>query len=177
MLGPRAGTIDARMKELLEGRRFGFAPRAVLASVAAGLAIALLLLDLLAWFGWGVRDTNALVVASAWVGGTLAIVSLLGLAASLAERADVPEEEAGLARIEAVAVGAAAVLYIATTVVRVLDSGAAAASPLALLLALAGLILVLVGAVLASVLYASREWEELEEIVHERHRRRRAAGR
>ena len=165
------------MRELLEGRRFGFAPRPMLASIAAGLAIALFLLDLLAWSGWGVRETNALLVGSIWVAVAAAVVSLIGLAAALAERVDVPEEEASLARVDTIAVAAAALLYIATSVVRALDTGAAAASPLALLLALAGLILVLAGAVLSSSLYASREWEELEEIEHERHRRRRVAGR
>ena len=165
------------MRELLEGRRFGFAPRPALASVAAGLAIGLFLLDLVSWSGWGVRDTNALVVGSVWVGAATAIVALLGLAAALAERVDVPEEEASLARVDAIAVGAAALLYVATTAVRAIDTGAAAASPLALLLQIAGLILVLAGAGLSSVLYASREWEELDEIVHERHRRRPAAGR
>ena len=165
------------MKELLEGRRFGFAPRPALANIAAGLAIGLFLLDLLSWSGWGVHDTNALVIGSIWLGAATAIVGLAGLAAALAERSDVPEEEAGLARVDAIAVGAAAVLYIATTIVRAIDSGAAAASPLALLLQIAGLILVLAGVVLSSVLYASREWEELEEIVHDRGRRRHAAGR
>ncbi len=165
------------MKELLEGRRFGFAPRAALANIAAGLGVALFLLDLVSWAGWGVRETNAILVASAWVAATTAIVALAALATALAERADVPDEEASLARVDTLAVMVAALLYVATTAARVADSGGAAASPLALLLALAGLILLLAGAALSSVLYASREWEELDEIAHERHRRRRVAGR
>jgi len=165
------------MRELFEGRRFGFALQPVFANIAAGLALALLFLDVLAWSGWGVRETNALVVGSVWVGAATAILSLLALAAAFAERADVPEAEADLARTEAIAVGVAALLYIATTAVRIIDTGAAAASPLALLLGVAGLILLFAGAALSSVLYASREWEELDEIVHERHRRRHAAGR
>src|SRR5262245_33058408 len=130
------------MRELLEGRRFGFALRPMLANIAAGLGIALFLTDLLTWSGWGVHDTNALLVGSSWVAVATAIAALLGLAASLAERADVPDEEAGLARTDAIAVGAAALLYVASSVVRGLDAGAAAASPLALLLEIAGLILV-----------------------------------
>jgi len=164
------------VKELLEGRRIGFALRPAFGNVAAGLGVALFLLDIVAWTGWGVRDTNALVVGSVWIGVAIAILAVLSLAAALAERTDVPEEEANLARIDAIAVGVAALLYVGTTVVRALDSGAAAASPLALLLGIAGLILLLAGAVLSSVLYASREWEELDEIVHER-RRRHASGR
>ena len=41
------------MKELLEGRRFGFALRPQLGHIALGLAIAITILDLMAWFGWG----------------------------------------------------------------------------------------------------------------------------
>lgn len=164
------------MRELLEGRRFGFALRPAFANIAAGLAIAFLLLDLVSWSGWGVRETNALLVASIWVGAAIAIVLLAALAMAQAERSDIPDAEADLARVDVIAVAAAAVLYVATTAVRWLDTGAAAASPLALLLGLAGLILVLAGAALSSALYASREWEELDEIVHDR-RRRHAAGR
>jgi hypothetical protein len=164
------------MRELLEGRRFGFALRPAFANIAAGLAIALLLLDLVSWSGWGVRETNALLVASIWVGAAIAIVLLASLAMAQAERADIPDEESNLARVDVIAVAAAALLYVATTAVRSIDPGAAAASPLALLLGLAGLILVLAGAALSSALYASREWEELDEIVHDR-RRRHAAGR
>jgi hypothetical protein len=165
------------VRELLEGRRFGFALRPAFGNIAAGFGIALFLLDLVSWSGWGVRETNAIVVASVWVGAATAILALLSLATALAERADVPDEEANLARADAIAVGVAALLYVATTAARSIDSGAAAASPLALLLEVAGLILLLAGAALSSVLYASREWEELDEIVHERHRRRHAAGR
>ena len=165
------------MKELLEGRRAGFALRPMFANAAMGLGIALLLLDLVAWSGWGVRETNALLVGSSWVAVATAVVALLALAAALAERVDAPDEEASLARIDAIAVGVAGLLYIATAAARIVDTGAAAASPLALLLGIAGLVILLVGSGLSSSLYASREWEELEEILPERHRRRRAAGR
>ena len=52
------------MKEFLEGRRFGFALRPQLGQVALGLAVAVTLLDLMAWFGWGARDTNGFVIAA-----------------------------------------------------------------------------------------------------------------
>lgn len=165
------------MRELLEGRRLGFALRPVFADAAVGLALGLFLLDLVSWTGWGVRDTNALVVASVWLGVAIAFVSLLSLATALAERADAPEEDASLARTDAIAVTVAVVLYVATTAARAADTGAAAASPLALILELAGLVVLIAGAALASTLYASREWEEVEEFLHERQRRKRAAGR
>ena len=165
------------MRELLEGRRFGFAPRAALANIAAGLGVAVLLLDAVSWGGWGVHETNAILVASTWVAAAAAVVAILALATALAERSDVPEEELALARVDVLVVAAAALLYTATAVVRGIDTGASAASPIALLLELAGLVALFAGAILASVLYASREWEEIEEIVPERHRRRRAAGR
>src|SRR5690348_4330031 len=40
---------STRMKEFLEGRRFGFALRPQLGQIALGLAIAVLVLDLMAW--------------------------------------------------------------------------------------------------------------------------------
>ena len=46
------------MKELFQGRRFGFAPRAAIAYIAIGIGIALTLSDFMAWFAWGGSDTN-----------------------------------------------------------------------------------------------------------------------
>ena len=56
------------MKEFLEGRRFGFALRPQLGHIALGLGIAVTLLDLMSWFGWGARDTFGFVIAASWVG-------------------------------------------------------------------------------------------------------------
>ncbi len=165
------------MKESLQGRRIGFALRPPLAGIAAGLGIAVTLLDLVSWSGWGVRDTNAIVVASVWVASATAIVAGLSLVTALAERRDAPEEDASLSRVDAVAALLAASIYAVSAALRSADSGAAAAPPLALLLEIAGLIALLAGAALSSTLYAAREWQEVEESVHERHRRRRAAGR
>jgi hypothetical protein len=165
------------VKEFLQGRRSGFALRPPLGAVAAGLAIAVTLLDLMSWFAWGVRETNALVVGAQWAAVATAMVALLALATALAEVRDVPEEETTLARTDVAVAATVVVLYLASAAARAADPGAAAASPMALLLAVAGLLLLLAGSALSSFLYASREWEELAEIVHERHRRRRAAGR
>lgn len=165
------------MKELLEGRRFGFALRPPLGGVAVGLGIGVLLLDVMSWAGWGAQLTNGLVAGSAWLSGATTVVCVVGLLTALAEMRDIAEEEMNLARLDALGALAASVLYLLTTVARVGDSGAAAASPLALLLEIAGLIALLAGATLSSILYAGREWEEVEEIVHERQRRRRVAGR
>jgi hypothetical protein len=174
MLVGVGGYHRSLVKELLEGRRFGFALRPPLAHIALGLGIAVTLADALAWGGWGVRETNALLVGSAWLAGATALVSLLGLATALAEWRDIPEEEATIARLDVIGGVVVTLVYAATTALRVLDTGAAAPSPLALLLALAGLIVLLAGAAMASVLYAEREWEEIEEFVPVRHRRRRA---
>lgn len=165
------------MREVLEGRRIGFALRPPLASVAVGLAVAVTLLDLMAWLGWGSRDTNGVVVAAYWLSIAVVVVGALGIAAALGELRDVPEEDANLARLDVAAIAAATVVYAATAAIRSFDLGAAGASPPALLLAVAGLVVLVAGAAMSSLLYAAREWEEIEEITHERHRRRRAASR
>ena len=166
------------MKELLQGRRFGFAPRAQLAGVGLGLAIATTLLDLMAWFEWGSRDTNGFVIAAYWLVLATAVVCALASLAALAEATDVIDEDRGLARLDLLAVLVAALLYAGSAALRAGRLGDAAAEPAPFLLAVGGLVVLIVGAVLAANLYAAREWEELEEeIVPERHRRRRAAGR
>jgi len=62
------------VKEFLEGRRLGFAPRSPLAFVAIGLGSAATLIDLMAWFGWGARDTSAFVAAAQWIVVTTFVV-------------------------------------------------------------------------------------------------------
>ena len=52
------------MKELLQGRRLGFALRSHVAFVATGVAVAVVILDLMAWFALGGRDTNGYVIAA-----------------------------------------------------------------------------------------------------------------
>jgi hypothetical protein len=166
------------VKEFLEGRRLGFALRSHLAFVAIGLAFAVTLIDLMAWFGWGARDTSAYVIASQWLVVTLVV--LLGLTGMTAvvEYGDVDREDRGLARIDELAAIGALVLYGISSVLRSLELGQAAPSPAPFLLAVAGLVLLIADAGLAANLYSTREWEELDdEPVHERHARRRVAGR
>ena len=64
------------MKEFLQGRRFGFAPRAQLGGISVGLGLAATLLDLMAWFQWGARSTNGFVVGAQWLVITTAVVSV-----------------------------------------------------------------------------------------------------
>lgn len=165
------------MKEFLEGRRLGFAPRSPLAFVAIGLGLALTLVDFMAWLGWaGVRDTNVLVVVAQWL--AVATFVVIGLAAitAVVEYGDVDAEDRGLARIDEAAAIGALVLYGISAVLRSLELAQAAPSPAPFLLAIAGLILLIADAGLAANLYSAREWEELEdEPVRERHPRRRAA--
>jgi hypothetical protein len=166
------------VKEVFEGRRLGFAPRSHLAFVAIGLAFAVTVLDLMAWFSWGVRETNSLVVAAQWLAiATFLVVGAAALTA-LAEFSDVPAEERGLARIDQLAAIGALLLYAVTVLWRSTELGASAASPVPFLVAIAGMILLVADAGLAANLYSAREWEELEEEpARERHPRRRAAGR
>ncbi|MBI2324818.1 MAG: hypothetical protein HYU87_07635 [Chloroflexi bacterium] len=164
------------MRELLEGRRLGFALRPLLAGVAVGLGIALTLLDLMAWFGWGARSTNGFVIAAYWLSIAVAVVTLLGIATAVAELLDAPDEDRSLARLDVVAVAVATLVYVVSAAIRAFDLGAAAASPPAFLLAIAGLVVLVAGAAMSSLLYAAREWEEIEEVTHERHRRRRSAS-
>lgn len=165
------------MRELLQGRRFGFALRPGLANITTGLGLAVTLLDLMAWTGWGSLDTNGFAVAAFRLCATTAVVGLLALLTALAELRDVPDEERTLARLDAVGSLGAIVLYAASAVIRSLDQGAAGATPPAFLMAIAGLLVLLVGSALSSLLYAAREWEEIEDISRERPSRRHAASR
>lgn len=165
------------MKELLEGRRFGFALRPVFANVALGLGIAATLLDLMAWFGWGSRDTNGFVIAAFWLCAATGLIGLLALATAVAELRDVPEDETNVARLDAGGVLIVIVLYAASAAIRSLSLGAAGATPPAFLLAVAGLLVLIVGSAMSSLLYATREWEEIEDLASQRHGRRHAASR
>ena len=164
------------MKELFQGRRFGFAPRPALAFVAVGLGIAVTLSDLMAWFGWGARDTSGFVVVSYWLAAATAVVAAVALLAGLAEYVDVPEEERALARLDLIGALTGFLLYAVSTVLRATDVGAAAAAPVPFLIAAAALLVLVVDATIAANLYGAREWEALEEEPsRERHQRRRAA--
>lgn len=164
------------MRELLEGRRFGFALRPPLAGVMLGLGIGVTLLDLMAWFGWGTRVTNGFVVAALWLSAAAAILGILATATAVAELLDAPDEDRSLARLDAIGVAVVTVIYVATAAIRGLDQGAAAASPPAFLLAIAALLVLVAGTAMSSLLYASREWEEIEEVVRVPHRRRSRAS-
>jgi uncharacterized membrane protein len=166
------------MKELLEGRRFGFAPRPQLGHIALGLAIAVTMLDLMAWFGWGARDTNGFVVANAWLAVATAVVAALATITAFVESTDAAEEDRSLARLDVLAAFVVLVLYAVSSALRVIDLGAAGASPAAFVSAIAGLIVLLVDGVIASTLYSSREWEVLDEEEYEprRHQKRRRAS-
>ena len=164
------------MKELLEGRRLGFAPRSPLAFVAIGLGFAVTLIDFMAWFGWGARDTSVFVVAAQWLAVATFIVIGFAAITAVVEYGDVDPEDRGLARTDEGAAIGALVLYGISAVLRSLELGQAAPSPAPFLLAIAGLVLLIVDAGLAANLYSAREWEVLEdEPVRERHPRRRAA--
>ena len=164
------------MKELLQGRRFGFAPRPALGFVALGLGIAVTLSDLMAWFGWGARDSSGFVVVSYWLAAATAVIAAIALLAAVAEYVDVPEEERELARLDLAGAFAVFLLYAASAALRSADTAGAAAPPAPFLVAVAALLVQLVDVVVAANLYAAREWEQLEEEPsRERHPRRRAA--
>lgn len=166
------------MKVFLQGRRFGFAPRAQLGGIAVGLGLAATLLDLMAWFQWGARSTNGLVVGAQWLVVATAVVTLLAALTAFAETRDLGQEDSSLGRLDLIAAGLATLLYAASAALRAGELNAAGVSPAPLLLAIGGLVLLLVDTVVSSNLYAAREWEELEEeVAPERHRRRRAAAR
>jgi len=166
------------MKEFLEGRRFGFALRPQLGQIALGLAIAVLVLDLMAWFGWGARDTNGFVIANAWLAVATAVVALLATITALAESRDAAAEDRPLARLDLLAAFVVFLLFAASSGLRVTDLSAAGASPGAVVSAFAGLVVLLVDGVIASTLYASREWALLDEEEYEprRHQKRRRAS-
>ena len=166
------------MKEFLEGRRFGFALRPQLGYIALGLALAVTLLDLMAWFGWGARDTNGYVIANTWVAVAVAVVAALATITAFIESSDAPEEDRSLARLDVLAAFVVVLLYAVSSALRIVDQGAAAASPGAVVAAFAGLIVLLVDGVIAATLYSSREWAVLDEEEYEprRHQKRRRAS-
>ena len=165
------------MRELLEGRRLGFALRPPLGAVALGLGIGVTLLDLMSWFAWGSRETNGFVIAAYWLAIGTAFLALLATITSLVEMGDVLEDDRTLARLDLAAAAVATLLYAVTSLLRSFDLGNAAPLPLAFLMAIAGLLALIVGLGTAALLYAAREWEEAVEITHERHRRRRMVAR
>jgi hypothetical protein len=165
------------LKELFQGRRFGFAPRPAFAFMGVGTGIAATLTDLMAWFAWGSNNTNGFVVVSYWLVIATAVFAAVAVLAAIAEYFDTPEDERGLARLDLVAAIVALILYIGSAVVRATELTAAAASPAPFLLAIAGLVVLLVDAAVAGNLYSAREWEEIEDEPRERHPRRRTASR
>ena len=166
------------MKAFLEGRRIGYAFRPELGHIALGLGLAVTLLDLMAWFGWGARDTNGFVVAGYWVVSATAVIAALAAITAFAESTDAAGEDRPLARLDLVAALVAVLLYAVSAVLRAGDQGAAGASPAAVVSAFAGLIVLGVDGVIASTLYASREWQVLDEEDYEprRHPKRRRAS-
>jgi uncharacterized membrane protein len=166
------------MKEFLEGRRFGFALRPALGHIAIGFALAVLILDLMAWMGWGARDTNGFVIANAWLAVATAVVAGLATITAFVESTDAAEEDRSLARLDLLAAFVAFLLYATSSALRGTDVGAAAASPGAVVSAIAGLIVLLVDGGIAATLYSSREWAVLDEDEYEprRHQKRRRAG-
>jgi hypothetical protein len=161
------------VKEFLQGRRLGFAPRSHLAFVAIGLALAVTLADVMAWLGLGSRDTNGYVIVAQWLCVFTAVVAGFAAIAAFTERFDVVEEERGLAQLDILAAIAAVVIYGASAVLRSFELGNPAPSPIPFLLSIAGLIVIAIDAGIAANMYSSREWEELEEEpVRDHHRRR-----
>lgn len=166
------------MKELIEGRHFGFALRPQLGHLAAGLGIAVTLLDLMAWFGWGARDTNGFVIAAYWVAVLTAVVAALATVTAFVESTDAAAGDRSLARLDVLAAFVAVLLYAVSGAFRAVDQSAAAVTPGALVSSFAGLIILLIDGVIASTLYANREWEVLDEEDYEprrRQKRRRAS--
>lgn len=172
----RQPTNIRSVKNLIEGRRFGFAPRPHVGHIALGLGVAVTIVDLMAWFAWGTRTTTPLVVAAYWLVIATAIVAALATVMALVERTDVDIEDRGIARLDLVAAGVATLLYALSAVLRSVNLSAAGAAPAALLLAIVGLFVLLADGVIAASLYSAREWEEFDdEGSMDRQPRRRAA--
>ena len=163
------------MKEFLQGRRLGFAPRSHLAFVAGGLALAVTIADLMAWLGWGATDTHGYVIVAQWLCVVTMLLAGIGGIAAATEILDVVPEEHDLARLDAIAGLAIVVIYGLSAFLRSLELGNAAASPAPFLLSVAGLMVIFADAGLAANMYSSREWEELEEAPVREHRRRRVS--
>jgi hypothetical protein len=166
------------VKEFLQGRRFGFAPRPAIGFIAVGTGMAVTLTDLMAWFGWGSTETNGYAVVAYFLAAAVAVMCVLALLGAVAEYVDTPDEERGLARLDIVAAVVALILYAGSAFIRGTDLSGAAPAPAPFLLTVAGLVVLLADAAVAANLFSAREWEELEEEPsRERHPRRRVASR
>src|SRR2546428_1802816 len=99
------------MRELFQGRRFGFAPRPILAFLAVGLAIGVTLVDLMAYFAWGSRETNGYVVVAYWLAIGTTIVAGLAAPTTLPEVVGVLHEERRLAQLHPAAAGVAVFVF------------------------------------------------------------------
>jgi len=163
------------VKELFQGRRFGFAPRPALAFIAVGIGIGVTLADLMAWFAWGSTSTNGFVIVAYWLTVATAVVCAIAMLAAIAEYVDTPAEERGLARLDLVAALVALILYGGSALIRSTDIAAAAAAPAPFLVAVAGLVVLLADASVSANLYSEREWEEPEDEPRERRLPRRRA--
>ena len=150
----------------------------MLGQIALGLGVGVTLLDLMAWFGWGARDTNGFVIGAYWLAIAAAVFAVFATIASLAESTDVADEDRALARLDLLAAFAAFAIYAISAFLRSRDLGGAGATPVELLSAAAGLIVLAVDGVIASTLYASREWAVVdeEELEPRRHSKRRRAS-
>lgn len=163
LVRPIPVSIGNEMKEFLQGRRLGYALRPSIGHIALGLGAAVTILDLMAWFSWGSPRTNAFVVGAYWLVIAAVLLALVAGLAAVAELRDIPGDERPLARLDVIAILAAAGLYVLSAALRAGDQGAAAVSPAALLSAMAGLIVLVIGGVIGSNLYAAREWEVIDE--------------
>ncbi len=180
-LGEFAGGVSpphsCPVKEFLEGRRLGFAPRSHLAFLACGLGLGVTIADLMAWLALGSSDTSGYAVVAQWLAVATLLVAGAAAIAAVAERWDVVEEERGLARVDILAAIGTVIIYGLSTVLRSFELGNPAPSPAPFLLAIAGLIVLFADSGLAANLYSAREWEELEDEPVREHRGRRRAAR
>src|SRR2546430_14163796 len=107
----RAASIARPVKELLQGRRFGFAPRPAIGFIAVGLGVGVTLTDLMAWFAWGTTATNGYVIASYWLAIATAVMCAIGVLAAIAGGGDTPNEGRSPSRLDLVAGIVALIVY------------------------------------------------------------------
>src|SRR2546428_6520779 len=112
------------MRELFQGRRFGFAPRPILAFLAVGLAIGVTLVDLMAYFAWGSRETNGYVVVAYWLAIGTTIVAGHPAPPPPPEFVGARHQERGLPPPHPAAAGVAFFFFAASAALRPTGGGA-----------------------------------------------------
>lgn len=166
------------MRELFQRRPLGVPIRDTATNWLFALLAASVLLDLVAWFGIGVRDTTGVNVAAYAVLMAAVVIGVLATLSGLAEALDLSDDIRSLGFMFCGLLAVITLLLIGNLYVRNPSLRDQVVAPLPLFISLSALVLVGIGAWLSGLITTRELEEELEQEVEEpiaiaRRRRRR----